>query len=128
MTDDEFEEDGGLHLVIIVRDLVPAGYVDYSTRAAILNAAYFKVFYISVKNISDHGEQGLNYVLTGGLVEPVQGGRDGAGELLCEAGPDPDGEVHEPGGRLQLLHQRGAAGSRGGASLSGGLNVLKNMS
>ena len=26
------------------RDLVPAGYVDYSTRAAILNAAYFKVF------------------------------------------------------------------------------------
>ena len=60
--------------------------------------------YISVKNISDHGEQGLNYVLTGGLVEPVQGGRDGAGELLCEAGPDPDGEVHEPGGRLQLLH------------------------
>ena len=44
MTDDEFEEDGGLHLVIIVRDLVPAGYVDYSTRAAILNAAYFKVF------------------------------------------------------------------------------------
>ena len=104
MTDDEFEEDGGLHLVIIVRDLVPAGYVDYSTRAAILNAAYFKVFYISVKNISDHGEQGLNYVLTGGLVEPVQGGRDGAGELLCEAGPDPDGEVHEPGGRLQLLH------------------------
>ena len=26
-----------------LRDLVPAGYVDYSTRAAILNAAYFKV-------------------------------------------------------------------------------------
>jgi len=26
-----------------IKDLVPAGYVDYSTRAAILNAAYFKV-------------------------------------------------------------------------------------
>ena len=25
-----------------IKDLVPAGYVDYSTRAAILNAAYFK--------------------------------------------------------------------------------------
>ena len=59
-----------------------------------------------------HGEQGLNYVLTGGLVEPVQGGGDSAGQLLCEAGPDQDGEVHEPGGRLQLLHQRGAAGPR----------------
>ena len=76
--------------------------------------------------ISDHGEQGLDYVLTGGLVEPVQGGGDSAGQLLCEAGPDPDGEVHEPGGRLQLLHQRGVASPRGRASLPGGKKANGN--
>ena len=62
----------------------------------------------------------MQQVLSGGLVEPVQGGGDRPRQLLCEARPDPDGEVHEPGGRLQLLHQRGVASPRGRASLPGG--------
>ncbi len=32
---------------------------------------------------------------------------------------DPPGEVHAAEGRLQLLHERGAAGPRGGAALRG---------
>ena len=59
---------------------------------------------------------------TGGMVEPVQGRGDSFGQLLCEAGRDQDGEVHEPGGGLQLLHQWGAAGPRCRASLSGVLD------
>ena len=62
----------------------------------------------------------MQQVLSGGLVESVQGGGDRPRQLLCEARPDPDGEVHEPGGRLQLLHQRGVASPRGRASLPGG--------
>ena len=47
--DDEGQRCSKLDLWIMqpsfanLRALVPAGYVDYSTRAAILNAAYFKV-------------------------------------------------------------------------------------
>ena len=62
----------------------------------------------------------MQQVYSGGLVESVQGGGDRPRQLLCEARPDPDGEVHEPGGRLQLLHQRGVASPRGRASLPGG--------
>ena len=33
----------------------------------------------------------------GRLVEPVQGRGDSIGQLLCEARPDQDGQLHEPG-------------------------------
>ena len=62
------------------------------------------------------------FCLVGRLVKPVQGRGHCAGQLLCEAGRDPDGEVHEPGGGLQLLHQRGAAGPRCRAPLPGSLH------
>ena len=65
-------------------------------------------------------DEKMQQVYSGGLVESVQGGGDRPRQLLCEARPDPDGEVHEPGGRLQLLHQRGVASPRGRASLPGG--------
>jgi len=44
-----------------IKDLVPAGYVDYSTRAAILNAAYFKGDWASQFK-SDDTELGNFYV------------------------------------------------------------------
>ncbi len=39
--------------------------------------------------------------------------------LILTCPSDPPGEVHAAEGRLQLLHERGAAGPRGGAALRG---------